>query len=78
MSNLSEFGRLLLLVGGGIVALGLILLLAGRVPWLGRLPGDIFVRRGSVSFFFPIVTVLLLSVVLTVVINLLLFLFRRH
>lgn len=78
MSNLSDFGRLLLIVGGGIVLLGLILLVAGRIPFLGRLPGDILVRRGSSTFFFPIVTALMLSVVLTIILNLVLFLFRRH
>jgi heme/copper-type cytochrome/quinol oxidase subunit 2 len=78
MSNLSDLGRILLLVGGGIVLLGLIFLLAGRVPWLGHLPGDISVRRGNTSFFFPIVTMLILSLVLTVIVNIVLFLFRRH
>ncbi len=78
MSNFSDLGRALLLIGGAIVVLGVILLLAGRVPFLGRLPGDISFRRGTTSFFFPIVTCLVLSAVLTVVVNVLLFLFRRH
>ncbi len=78
MSNFSDLGRVLLLVGGAIVVLGLLLLLAGRLPFLGRLPGDISFRRGNTSFYFPIVTCLVLSVILTVVVNLLLFLFRRH
>jgi hypothetical protein len=78
MVNLSDLGRLLLLLGGAIVVLGLILLVVGRVPFLGRLPGDIMFRRGNTSFYFPIVTCLVLSVALTVVLNLLLWLFRRH
>jgi Protein of unknown function (DUF2905) len=78
MSNLSDLGRVLLVVGGGIVLLGAILLLAGRVPFLGRLPGDIAIRRGNTSFYFPIVTFLILSIVLTIVVNLVLLLFRRH
>jgi hypothetical protein len=78
MSNLSDLGRALLLVGGAIVVLGLLLLLAGRIPLLGRLPGDINIRRGSTTFYFPIVTCIVLSVVLTVILNLVLWLLRRH
>jgi hypothetical protein len=78
MSNLADLGRVLLLIGGGIVLLGLILVIGGRIPWLGHLPGDISVRRDNVSFFFPFATFLLLSVMLTVVVNLVLFLLRKH
>lgn len=79
MMNVTDFGRLLLILGGAIVLLGLGLLLVGRIPFFGRLPGDISIQRGNSSFFFlPIVSCLLLSVVLTVLVNVLLFLFRRH
>jgi hypothetical protein len=78
MANFSDLGRLLLIAGGAIVLLGLVLLLVGRVPFFGRLPGDISIQRGNTTFFFPVVTCLVLSVVLTVVVNLLLFLLRRR
>lgn len=78
MANFSDLGRLLLIAGGAIVLLGLVLLLVGRVPFFGRLPGDISIQHGNTSFYFPIVTCLVLSVVLTVVVNLLLFLLRRR
>jgi heme/copper-type cytochrome/quinol oxidase subunit 2 len=78
MANFSDLGRLLLIAGGVIVLLGLVLLLVGRVPFFGRLPGDISIQRGNTTFYFPIVTCLVLSVVLTVVVNLLLFLLRRR
>lgn len=78
MSNLSDLGRLLLIIGGVIILLGLGLLLAGRVPFLGRLPGDVSFRRGNATVFVPVVTCLVLSVVLTVAVNLILLLFRRH
>jgi DUF2905 family protein len=78
VSNFSDVGKLLLLIGGGIVLLGLFMLVAGRIPFLGRLPGDIFVRRGSGTFYFPVVTCLIVSVVLTIVVNVVLFLIRRH
>jgi hypothetical protein len=55
-------GKTLLLVGLGIAALGLLVLLG--VP-LGRLPGDFHVQRGSFSFYFPLATSIVLSIVLT-------------
>ncbi len=78
MMNVHDLGRLLLILGGVIALVGLGLLFIGRVPLLGRLPGDINIQRGNTSFSFPIVTCLLLSVALTILINALLFLFRRH
>jgi uncharacterized protein HemY len=60
---------MLLLFGLLMVLLGLVLLVAGhfsgRVPWLGRLPGDIYIQRGNWTFAFPLATCLLISVVLT-------------
>ena len=69
-----EIGKLLIIVGGFIVVVGLVLFLGLRIPFLGRLPGDISVDRGNVHFYFPIVTCLLLSLVLTLLLNLF---FRR-
>ncbi|MBI3403422.1 MAG: DUF2905 domain-containing protein [Acidobacteria bacterium] len=63
-------GKTLVLIGLGIAGLGVLLMLG--VP-LGRLPGDVYLRRGSFSFYFPLATSVLLSIILT----LLLALFRR-
>jgi Protein of unknown function (DUF2905) len=63
-------GRLLVFLGLGITALGL-LVLAG-VPF-GRLPGDFMIRRGSFSFYFPLSTSIVVSILLTIVLSL----FRR-
>lgn len=63
---MGDFGRLLMIAGGILFAVGLLLILAGRLPWLGRLPGDIVVQRGPVTFYFPLVSSLILSLVLTV------------
>ena len=68
---LDSLGRMLLLAGLVLAGFGGLLLLAGNIPWLGRLPGDISFERGNFRFYAPIVTSLLLSVVLTVVLNLL-------
>lgn len=68
-----EIGRVLVVLGCTILILGLVLTFAGRVPGLGRLPGDIVHRRGNFTFYFPLATSLVLSLVLTA----LLWLFRR-
>ncbi len=65
-----EVGRLLILLGGMILLLGVILTFVGRIPFLGRLPGDISFSRGNVQFYFPLVTGLLISLVVTILLNL--------
>lgn len=63
-------GRMLMLVGALIALAGLVMVVGGRLP-LGRLPGDISGSRGGVTYYVPLGTSLLLSVVLTLVLNLL-------
>jgi hypothetical protein len=67
-------GRLLILAGIVAIAVGVVLLFLPRIPWLGRLPGDIVVQRERVTVYFPIVTSIVVSIVLTVLLNLF---FRR-
>ncbi len=62
---MNDLGKPLVVIGLVIALVGVVLMLAGRVPWLGRLPGDIYVQRGNWSFYFPVVTSLVLSVLLT-------------
>lgn len=64
-------GRLLVLAGVVLVALGLVLVVAPRVPWLGRLPGDLVIERGRVTIYVPIMTSLVVSLLLTLLLNLL-------
>jgi hypothetical protein len=66
-------GRLLIITGLVLALAGVVVSAMGRVPWLGRLPGDILVRRDNVTFYFPLASCLLVSAV----ISLLLYLFRR-
>ena len=70
---MAEIGRTLLVLGGLLVVVGLLLTLGARIPGLGRLPGDIVYRRGNFTFYFPLVTSLLLSLLLTAILAL----FRR-
>jgi hypothetical protein len=71
MSDLGSLGRVLIFAGLGLAALGVLLVFAGRIPFLGRLPGDIVVQRDTWTVYFPLATMLLLSLVLTLVLNLL-------
>ena len=68
---MTDLGKVLIAFGLLITLAGVVLVLTGRVPWIGRLPGDIHVERGSFTFYFPIATSLLLSLVLTLVFYLL-------
>lgn len=71
---MAELGKLLLVVGGIIIAVGVVLLLAGRLNLpIGRLPGDIVYRGKHTTFYFPLATSILLSIILSLV----LWLFNR-
>jgi hypothetical protein len=76
--DLSSIGKIVLYVGAGLVVLGGLLLLLGKgnLP-LGRLPGDIRIETESITCIFPLVTSLLVSALLTVILNLLLRLFKK-
>ena len=58
------FGVVMLILGGIFLLLGN---LSGKVPWIGRLPGDIYIQRGNWSFYFPLATSILLSIILTLI-----------
>ncbi len=66
-------GKLLIILAAVLFLLGVLFQLSGRLPWLGRLPGDIVIRRESFTFYFPLTTSILISVILSLV----LWLFRR-
>ena len=68
---MTELGKILMVCGGMILVVGVLLTLSGKIPWLGRLPGDIIIQRDNFSFYFPLTTCLLLSLVLSLVVALL-------
>ena len=76
MTGLDSLGKMLLLVGAIALILGTLLILAPKIPYVGRLPGDILVRRGNFTLYLPLVTMVLASVALTVILNLVLRFFR--
>ncbi|KJS17366.1 MAG: hypothetical protein VR69_05320 [Peptococcaceae bacterium BRH_c4b] len=74
MSSFNEFGKIIIIIGLLLVAAGLLVMFSGKFFNLGRLPGDIFIRKGNFTFYFPIVTTILLSILLSLILNIF---FRR-
>jgi Protein of unknown function (DUF2905) len=68
-----DLGRLLAIFGGVLAMVGIALWTGFGAAWLGRLPGDIRVERGNSTFYFPIVTCLIISIILSLIVSL----FRR-
>lgn len=84
MGEWTTFGKILIGIGIGIAAVGFLFVMIDRVPglgsvfsWFGRLPGDVSVKRDNFSFYFPITTSILLSIVLSLLFYLLGWFFRR-
>lgn len=59
--DFSSFGKMLVIIGGVLIAVGICVMLLGKIPGIGRMPGDIMIRRENFSFYFPWVTCLVLS-----------------
>lgn len=74
MGSFSSLGKFLLLGGVLLACLGVLMMVAGKFFNLGRLPGDIFIQRENFSFYFPLASSIILSIILTVLLNLI---FRR-
>ena len=69
---MQQFGRVLFVMGGVIALVGLLMVFGSRLPFrIGRLPLDIHIQRGNYSFYFPLGTSILVSIVLTLVFGLL-------
>ncbi len=70
MPGFEGWGKILIVAGAVILVLGLLFVFGPRIPILGRLPGDIIIRKDGFTFFLPVVTFLILSAVVTLIINL--------
>ncbi|MFL5712195.1 MAG: DUF2905 domain-containing protein [Chloroflexota bacterium] len=69
MDGFEPIGRVLIVIGLFITVLGAVMLLTPRVPWLGRLPGDFVIHGDNVTVYIPISTLFIVSVLLSVVLN---------
>ena len=76
MSAFGGVGKFLILAGGFLILFGLLFIFWERIPFLGKLPGDLMIQRGSFRLFIPVVTCIIISLVLTILINIVLRLFR--
>ena len=65
MQGLAPLGKMLVLLGIFMVGIGLFLWLGDKIPWLGKLPGDILIRKEKFTFYFPLVTCILIGLLLT-------------
>jgi hypothetical protein len=69
MFDMNSIGKVLIFIGLGIAALGVLMWAVGRAPFWGRLPGDLVFQHERISCFFPLATSIILSIVLTMVLN---------
>ena len=64
---MAGLGKIFIYLGLALVGIGVVLILAGKLPWLGHLPGDISIERDNFSFYFPLATSILVSVIISLV-----------
>lgn len=74
---MNEVGKILILFGVILVVVGVVVVVLGKIPALGRLPGDIVIQTENISCFFPIATSILLSIVLTLLLNFILHILNK-
>ena len=67
MFEINGFGKLLIFIGVILIAMGLLFTFAGKIPWIGKLPGDIYIKKGNFNLYFPLATSILLSVILSLI-----------
>jgi hypothetical protein len=71
--KMNDFGKILVFLGLVLAGLGLILLYGPNIPWLGKLPGDITIKREHFTLYFPLASSIVISILLTILFSL----FRR-
>jgi hypothetical protein len=70
MLGFSDLGKVLIVLGAVIAGIGVLLMVGDKIPWIGKLPGDIIIRREKFTIYFPIVTCIILSILLTIIFSL--------
>jgi hypothetical protein len=64
---MTDMGKMLIVAGLAIAAAGVLLTFAGKVPWLGRLPGDIYIKRENFSVYVPLATCIIISAIVSLI-----------
>ena len=67
---MSDIARTLISIGVVLIVVGLAISVFGKIPWLGKLPGDIYIKKENMSFYFPLSTCILISIVLSLILYL--------
>lgn len=67
MPDFSGFGKILVFAGSLLMIVGVVFIFANKVPWIGRLPGDIYIKRENFHFYFPLATSILLSALISLI-----------
>ncbi len=67
MVGLGPLGKVLILLGVFIILIGVFLLVGEKIPWLGKLPGDIIIKKKNFTFYCPIATSIIISIILTLI-----------
>ncbi|MGQ9645623.1 MAG: DUF2905 domain-containing protein [Thermodesulfobacteriota bacterium] len=70
MFGTGPLGKMLILLGVFMIAIGIFLLIGDKIPWIGRLPGDILIKKEKFTFYFPITTSIIISIILTLLFTL--------
>ena len=70
-SAFPSIGKILIILGVVIILVGIVVLYANRIPYIGRLPGDIYIKRDNFVFYFPLTTCILISVILYIILKVL-------
>ncbi|HEX9665576.1 MAG TPA: DUF2905 domain-containing protein [Thermodesulfobacteriota bacterium] len=70
--EIQSLGKIIMITGIFLVVLGSLILLSPKIPFIGRLPGDILIKRDSFTFFFPLASSIIISLIITIILNLIL------
>lgn len=73
--EIQHLGKLIIILGIFLVVIGVLIVLAPRIPYIGRLPGDIYIKRDRFTIYFPLVSSIIISLILTLILN---FIFRKR
>lgn len=65
MGSIGYIGKIFIIFGLIMLAVGGIIMFAGRIPWIGRLPGDIYIQKKNFTFYFPLTTGIIISIFLS-------------
>jgi hypothetical protein len=67
--GIQHLGKLIIILGIFLVVIGVLIALAPKIPYIGRLPGDIYIKRDRFTIYFPLVSSIIISLILTLILN---------